>query len=230
MRYVGTELELFRDAANWKRYWTSAIQPHVGGDVLDVGCGLGVNAPFLLNKDVRGYTFLEPDATLLEQVCVKELLPATVHAEKACGTTAEVTNRRFDTVLYADVLEHIADDRMELTRAMDLLLPAGHLIILVPAFQFLYSPFDAAIGHHRRYTKAMVRSRMPSGMRIVSMRYLDSAGMALSLGNRIILRNAAPDKAQIALWDRRVIPVSRWLDPLLGHRFGRSLLAVMQRI
>ena len=57
----------------------------------------------------------------------------------------------FDTILYVDVLEHIADDAAELARARRLLTPEGNLVVLAPAHQSLFSPFDAAVGHYRRY-------------------------------------------------------------------------------
>jgi 2-polyprenyl-3-methyl-5-hydroxy-6-metoxy-1,4-benzoquinol methylase len=67
----------------------------------------------------------------------------------------------FDAVLYVDVLEHIADDLSELRRAAVHLRPGGVLVILVPAHPRLYSAFDAAIGHYRRYTKSMLITVVP---------------------------------------------------------------------
>jgi hypothetical protein len=59
------------------------------------------------------------------------------------------------------VIEHIEDSTAELRRAVDLLAPGGHLLILVPAFNYLYSPFDKAIGHFRRYDKKILKAELP---------------------------------------------------------------------
>ena len=61
--------------------------------------------------------------------------------------------RKFDTVIYVSVLEHIADDLREFKLAKDVLTPGGKILIFVPALPFLYSPIDANTGHIRRYTK-----------------------------------------------------------------------------
>jgi 2-polyprenyl-3-methyl-5-hydroxy-6-metoxy-1,4-benzoquinol methylase len=67
----------------------------------------------------------------------------------------------FDTIIYLDVLEHIADDRAELACAARLLSPQGCVIVLSPAHQFLFSPFDQAVGHYRRYSRATLRDLTP---------------------------------------------------------------------
>ena len=229
MNYVGTELELFQHAVNWKRYWSAQVAPYVQGKVLDVGCGLGVNAAYVVNDRVTGYTFLEPDGSLLQQVGEHVQLPATIAHRRIQGTTEQFKGEHFDTLLYIDVLEHIEYAAEELLRASDLLDTGGHLIIVAPAFPFLYSPFDKAIGHYRRYTKRMLREQIPATLQEARIRYLDSAGLALSLGNKLLLRQAAPTLAQIALWDRRIVPISRFTDLLVGHSFGRSLVAVYRQ-
>ena len=227
--YPGQELALFRDAVNWKQYFAEVLRPHVNGRVLDVGCGNGVNAPYLIHAGVKAYTYLEPDAALLAQV-VDHALPALLReGERIHGTTADITHRQFDTVLYLDVLEHIADDAAELRRASQLLAPGGRLVVLAPAFQALYSPFDAAIGHHRRYTKRSLAAVVPPGLHVDQLRYLDSLGLLLSLGNRLLMRQAMPTREQVLFWDRRVVPRSRWTDRLLGRWLGRSVVGVFRR-
>lgn len=230
MTYEGTELELFQHATNWKRYWSAQVGAFVSGRVLDVGCGFGVNAGYLANERIVSYTFLEPDQDLLVHVADRSGLPTSIPAHRIHGTTGTIEDGRFDTLLYIDVLEHIADPSAELARAASLLDTGGHLIIVVPAFQFLYSPFDMAIGHYRRYTKAMLRTQLPVTFKEVHLRYLDSAGLLLSLGNKILLRRAAPTAGQITFWDTYIVPCSRITDRVTMNSFGRSLVAVYQKV
>lgn len=229
MNYVGTELELFQHAKHWKRYWTSTVKFAVCGHVLDVGCGLGVNARYVCNDRITGYTFLEPDARLLARVQQYAPPTSTIAQHTIHGTTKDLKGEQFDTLLYIDVLEHLEDAVGELQRARDLLRVGGHLIIVVPAFMFLYSPFDKAVGHYRRYDRRMLREQLPTAFHPVRMHYLDSAGLLLSLGNKLLLRHSTPTAGQIAFWDTCIVPLSRITDTLTLHTFGRSLVAVLRK-
>jgi len=63
----------------------------------------------------------------------------------------------------------------------------------------------------------------------VASRYLDTAGLLASTGNRLLLRSADPSEAQVRFWDRWLVPVSERLDRVLGHRVGKSLVGVWQK-
>jgi len=230
-RYTGSELELFAAATRWKAYWAGMLRRFVTGRVLEVGAGIGSNVPPLLSAQVSAWTALEPDDALAERMrnlLARGALPALCAV--VTGTLAELpAEERFDTILYIDVLEHIADDRAEIARAAAHLAPGGRLIVLVPAHPFLFSPFDAGIGHHRRYSRAALTALAPPGCRLERCRMLDSVGFFASLANRLALRAAHPTQGQIRLWDRVMVPLSRWLDPLLGYRFGKTVVAVWAR-
>jgi hypothetical protein len=143
------------------------------------------------------------------------------------GTLADLApGDCFDAIAYVDVLEHIPDDAAELARAAGHLAPGGRLAVVAPAHQWLYSPFDAAIGHHRRYTKGSLSGVVPTGLTPVTVRYLDAVGLLASAANRMLLRQRLPDRRQLALWDGLMVPLSRGLDPLLGFRVGKSVLGV----
>ena len=52
-RYVGSELELFEKARNWKAYWRAQIAGFVRGEVLEVGAGIGANTLTLAGLTYR---------------------------------------------------------------------------------------------------------------------------------------------------------------------------------
>lgn len=217
-RYPGGELALFRAAVRWKAYFRAQMAPFIGGDVVEVGAGMGGTTALLARLPHRRWLCLEPDPELAAHIRSHEV---------RVGVLADLpAGERFDTVLYVDVLEHIADDRAELAAAAARLRPGGRIVVLAPAHQALFSPIDQAFGHHRRYDRAGLLAAAPPGLRLERLRHLDSAGMLLSLANRWLLRQTLPTPAQIAVWDRLVVPVSRVLDPLTGWRLGKSVLAV----
>jgi SAM-dependent methyltransferase len=229
--YVGGELELFATAFNWKSYLGRMLRPHIRGKVLDVGAGIGGNISHFHGASVTAWTSLEPDPRLAAQISTRigrGALPANCRVVTGDLGTIEACSH-YDTILYIDVLEHIADDAAEMAEAARRLLPGGRLVVLAPAHPFLFSPFDKAIGHHRRYSKRTLRKVGPNGCQLIQARMLDSIGFFASLGNRLILRSANPTPQQIMFWDKVLVPLSRIVDPCTGFLFGKSVLAVWQR-
>jgi SAM-dependent methyltransferase len=147
------------------------------------------------------------------------------------GSTETIKDTaKFDAILYIDVLEHITDDKAELERASRLLRSGGSLIVLSPAYGWLYTPFDRAIGHLRRYRKRTLKASAPRDCRLEKMMYLDSAGLLASSGNRLLLKQSMPTLRQILFWDRYLVQVSRVLDPLVLHGFGKSILGIWTKL
>jgi SAM-dependent methyltransferase len=140
-----------------------------------------------------------------------------------------LAGQQFDTIVYIDVLEHIEKDSEELSEAARHLRPGGHIIVLSPAHQRLYSPFDAAIGHFRRYNRSSLRAVSPVDLTLIRMRYLDSVGLLASLANSLFLRQSMPHKGQLQFWDNWIVPVSRVLDPLLFYSAGKTIIGIWRK-
>ena len=228
--YEGGELDVFTLATNWKAYWASRVEQHVGPRVLEVGAGLGATARVLCKRQKK-WIALEPDPALAQRMRDEidaERLPPI--CEVRVGTLEDLdASEVFDTILYIDVLEHIQDDRGELEHAAGSLDQGGSIVVIAPAHQYLYTAFDKAIGHFRRYDRRMITALNPSGLKLSRFEYIDSVGFLASLGNRLLLNSSSPSASQIKVWDRLMVPLSRCLDPLLQRRFGKSVLAVWSK-
>ena len=61
------------------------------------------------------------------------------------------TSEKFDFVVMFDVLEHIEDDMSVIKEVHRILKNDGYFVIIVPAFNFLYSSHDRILKHFRRY-------------------------------------------------------------------------------
>jgi hypothetical protein len=229
--YEGKELELFAQARNWKTYWSGKVRSHIGKSVLEVGAGLGANTPYLLGPEQESWLCLEPDAALLDQI------PARL-AEEPQGKIVKTrlgllrdlsADEIFDTILYIDVLEHIAKDFDEMRTALGHLSPKGKIIVLAPAHPRLYTDFDRELGHYRRYTRRSLRDCTPPGATLIQMYALDSFGLMASIANKLLLHQSMPSPRQIAFWDWCLVPISQLTDPLIGFSIGKSLIAVWQK-
>ncbi len=225
--YVGKELDVFLSARRWKAYWIGRIERWISGDVLEIGAGIGANTAALQNPNVASWLCLEPDVTLKARL--ETAVADLPKVSAALGTIATLSGRTFDCILYIDVLEHIENHREELEQAAQSLRPGGRVIVLAPAHQWLYSPFDAAIGHHRRYSRATLTAISPRSCRLETMFYLDAAGLFASGANRLLLKQSQPTLRQILFWDTYIVPVSRLIDPLFGYRCGKSVVGVWVR-
>jgi 2-polyprenyl-3-methyl-5-hydroxy-6-metoxy-1,4-benzoquinol methylase len=231
--YTGGELELFREAHHWKAYLASELRPFVGGRVLEVGAGIGGTTRAFgdTGATVSDWCCLEPDpaqADHLREMVKRHELPRACRVRE--GTVGDLPPQEaFDSILYVDVLEHIADDAAELRAAARHLAPGGHLVVLSPAHRWLFSPFDRRVGHHRRYTRASLLAAAPGELVPVRTRYLDAAGLLASLANRVLLRQAEPTPREIRVWDSVLVRASTRVDRLFLYRIGKSVLAVWRR-
>lgn len=232
-QYLGSELDLFAKAHNWKAYIRREIGQYVKGHVLEVGAGIGETTKTLINGHEKSWTCLEPDRRLAGRIAVtlndesdgKSGMPQVI-----VGSIDQLAcDRKYDAILYIDVLEHIEKDALEIKKAAQKLKISGCLIVLAPAHQCLYSPFDAKIGHIRRYHHKELIAISPADTRLLRVRYLDSVGCLASLGNKAILRSGIPTKNQILIWDRLMVPLSRTFDSVFRYKIGKSIYIVWQK-
>lgn len=229
--YIGNELELFDKAVNWKRYYGNMIKPYLKGVVMEVGAGIGSTTQSLCDGSQQQWICLEPDKKLavhIQQKLDQSLLPSCCSLRTGI-LKDQPAGEKYDAVIYIDVIEHIEDDAAELKEAAARLKPGGHLAIIVPAHQWLFSPFDTAIGHFRRYNKSRLVQAVPSSLKKVKLRYLDSVGLAASAANKMFLKQSYPTSKQIKLWDTSMVPLSTIADGIFGYTMGKSVLGIWQK-
>jgi len=218
-------------ANNYNDWTFSLFAPLVRGRVLEVGCGVGSftrrivaagGFESLLSIDVS------PDAV---ERCRRSLEHPALTFRNARVEDVPDEHDAFDLIVCMNVLEHIEDDRQALAHMLSLLRPSGTLFLLVPAHRFLFTPFDDASGHFRRYDKGHMKKLLlaaAGGAHIqVTQHYFNAVG---ALGYFVVYKvlrklpreNAA---AEIGLFDKWISPVMRRVE---GKRlpFGISLVSV----
>jgi SAM-dependent methyltransferase len=211
-----------REAENYNRYLVDLILDHgqVGRRVVDFGAGAGTFAERVAALGLE-VTAVEPDDHLRGLLAERGI--------RAVAAVADLADRSFDYAYTLNVLEHIEDDVAAL-RDLHALV-AGGLLVYVPAFPILYTSMDAKVGHVRRYTRASLTACVSAaGYRIEKVAYADSLGFFATLlfkaaGNR----SGDVNPSMLRLYDRFVFPVSRLVDKLMGHWFGKNLLLVARK-
>jgi SAM-dependent methyltransferase len=230
--YESSDLEIFAKATNWKKYWADKLRPQISGQVVEVGAGVGTSTKYLCTQEYPHWLCLDPDpshVTQLTRLIESGELPGFCEAKG--GVLADLASDfRADTILYVDVLEHIEEDEGEIKLAASHLRPGGHIVVLSPAFRFLYSPFDKTVGHYRRYEKSDAPRLTAEDLALVDVFFLDSVGFLASLTNRMFLKSTMPSPEQIAVWDGMMIPLSKFADVFFRFVFGRSIVMIWRKL
>ena len=133
---------------------------------------------------------------------------------------------RFDTVVALNVVEHIDDHELAIRNAHRLLRSGGRLVILVPAYPWLYNPLDRELGHFRRYTKKSLE-RLLSGerLRVAEMGFFNAAAIGGWWMAGSVLRMDKIKKGPLNLYNS-LVWLMRLIDKLLGKWIGLSIIAV----
>lgn len=216
------------EANNYLDWLADLCAPHLGERCLELGAGHGD----LTERFVA--TGRSIDATDVSDAFLDVLQRrfAEVDSVNVCAldVTALDAHERYDSIVMANVLEHIEDDADALRRLHDALSPGGRLIVYVPAFMALYSRFDREIGHYRRYRRPQLRERFrEAGFRVVDSRYVNSLGAPGWFVYCRLLGRKSSDQMTVSTCDRVIVPLVRKLEDRVPPPFGLSLLVVGER-
>jgi SAM-dependent methyltransferase len=211
------------------------LQRHAppGARILDVGCGTGATTASLRRfGDVSGID-LGPAA--LRHARARGLSVARGSAERI-----PVRSAALDVVVALDVLEHLDDDRRALLEILRVLRPGGILLLTVPAYAFMWSGHDNAIGHRRRYLRGELRERIVSaGFEVALCSYVMGSilpiAMAVRLAERVFGRRG-PARADYPAVPRvlnsalaHLVGLGGLVAPIVPLPFGLSIIAVARR-
>ena len=140
-------------------------------------------------------------------------------------------------MLLLDVIEHLEDDVAALQAARRLLTEGGVLVVTVPAYPWLWSGHDAALGHRRRYVAEGLRRLVEgAGYRVERLTYFNTVLFPAIAATRLYKRWRGDDRHDL----RRPGPtLNRLLEMLFALErhvvpspalpFGTSLMVVARR-
>ena len=110
-----------------------------------------------------------------------------------------------------NVIEHIADDRLLVSRLTELLNPGGSLLVYVPACPLAFGSLDVELGHYRRYTPATLTELLRSAGLDGQPRYMNLLGLLGWFVNGRVLRQKLVSPRGVALFER-LVPLIRLED------------------
>ena len=226
MEYLGKELELFDKASFWRTYLYLFIKKFIGKKILEVGAGIG-SFTKIYTKDNFNMTLSELDNYNYQTLKKKFDSHKNIKVE---NKLINQFNETFDTILYLSVLEHIEDDKKEILNALEKLIAGGHLIICVPAHNYMYSNFDKEIGHFRRYEMNFFDNLDLKNATVKKSFFIDSFGQLIYFLNKLIFsKEVYPTKLKIFIWDKIFIPITCIIDFLLFYKFGKNIICIIKK-
>ena len=226
-----SDLEIMSSAQNYRTWMYNRIRPFIGRRVLEVGCGIGNFTSLFLDRDLVVAT--DVYAPCVEQLRIRLsgnpcVVPMKLDISDPAALALE--EYEFDTVVCLNVLEHIEDDLSALSHMHHALKEGGRLVLLVPAFQFLYGTVDRSLDHYRRYTRKNLLPRMrEAGFEIERSFYMNVIGMAGWFLNNRVLKRTEENADQINFFDRYIAPIADRTERIVPPPFGLSLIAIGQK-
>jgi len=223
--YSGWELPHFDKARNFRNYQFDLIKSHIKNNIAEIGPGTGS----LLEK----YIFLTKKKIYLfeptKKFCV--LLEKKFKKKVKIFNSYFISNKKYNTIIYMDIIEHIFNDKDEILKAYNNLARNGKLIINVPAFKILFSRFDKDVNHFRRYQKNTFSKTLNElNIKKYNMIYYDSVGFFLSLLSKFFSKNYKKKFGlKIRIWDKLII-LSKIIDMITFNSFGKSLLIIIKKV
>lgn len=222
-------LDVISEARNFNEWMYQTIRPYCQGEILEIGSGIGNISEFFINDGAK-ITLSD----IRENYC--KLL------ENRFGSSAKITTLdlthpdfdsrykshlgAFDCVFALNVVEHIKDDNLAISNCYKLLREGGSLVILVPAYQFLYNRFDLELEHFRRYSvRGLNQLIAGNNFRVVHSRYFNFMGIPGWFVSGKLQKNKSIPKGQMNLYNK-LVPFFKLIDKALFNTIGLSAISV----
>lgn len=123
-----------------------------GAPVVELGCGGGAVAAAMSHA---GFEVVGVDGHVVRlREAARRAPNATFWAHDLSRGAAPVEKAHFAVAALFDVIEHLDDAEAALADALSLVKPGGLLVGTVPALMSLWSNYDEASGHKRRYSRS----------------------------------------------------------------------------
>ena len=165
-----------RQIKNQKKHWwfqarkkiidqiISSINLKKKKNILDFGAGSGVNLDMLRK---HGLVDIHEQNKYARAIIKKEKKIKNLYS------TLKIKKNFYDLILLADVIEHVKQPKELLKDLKKFLKKDGHILITVPAYQFLFSKKDEVLGHYRRYNKKLLKKEL-SGFKVENISYFNT--------------------------------------------------------
>ncbi|HJS56116.1 MAG TPA: methyltransferase [Chitinophagaceae bacterium] len=223
-------LEVIAKAESFNKWMYQQFKQNLKGEILEIGSGIGNISQLVIEE---GYSVTLSDYN--EEYCdslrrmfsqkknVREIIRIDLldpdFESKYAGY-----KEKFDSVFLLNVIEHIEDDLLAVKNCNHLLKHDGHLILLAPAYSWLYSSFDKQLGHYRRYSLTALKELLKKGkFSILSGSYFNFTGIGGWLLFGKILNQKMLSSGEMTAFNK-IVPLAKLVDTLVWKKSGLSII------
>ena len=204
----------FRALHRRLEYWLKRQLPGGRARVLDAGCGTG---GFLRHLEAAQHGWELTGVDISPVAC--ELARTRTGVKIREGSLAKLPfwDDSFDAIVTGDVLYHVDDVAVVLSEFVRCLKPGGVVIVNEPAYRWLWSYHDTAVGSKHRFTRPELRARFRAvGLEVDFASYANMLALPLIVARRKIFppRNPTSDVQFFPKPVEKIFAAMAWLEHL----------------
>lgn len=231
MDAVDISLKLMSEVNHYNKWIFKNIQPYLGKNNLEIGCGIGNISQFLIRKG--NLVAIDISDKYVQEVKekFKDYLNFQAYQWDVSSQLPDfLKEESFDSIICLNVLEHIENDLLALKNMKQLLKSGGYLNLLVPAVRFAFGSLDKEMKHFRRYSKSELEKKLKlSDFEVVKSFHMNLLGLiGWIFYGRVLQRKQLPSK-DIHLIDR-LVPLLNKLENLFPPPTGLSLIVIGRKV
>lgn len=198
--------------------WLAERYLPANGSYLEVGCGTGFVLQMLHKtfSEWRIYaTEVQPEGIEFAQ----KRVPSDVNFFQMDACHIPFRDE-FSVIGAFDVIEHIPDDVAAIAQIHSALKPGGHFILSVPQHMFLWSKYDEAGCHFRRYSNAEIEGKLKTaGFSILASTSFNSLLLPLMMLSRVMKKEDSSGQVDVLEELRLSSAANTGLSAILGIEF-----------
>lgn len=227
-------LVVIDQTSNFTNWMYEEIKPYLGGNILEIGSGLGTYSKKVIRDFPQSKIWLSDiDKDYLEKLKDQFCRLPHVYTRKIdLNNPHDFENfpKKFNSIFALNVLEHVSDDIAAIKQLSRLLSPNGKLIFLVPAHKILFNCIDEAVGHCRRYDKQEIVEKIAqTDFKIKKLFYFNFFAIFGWFINGNILKKPALNESAMKFFDKLVPTFKIFERNFLRKISGISLIVILEK-
>ena len=223
-------LNVIEKANRFNEWMYNAISPDCKGRILEIGSGIGNISKFFINDNKKIVL-----SDLRNNYCelLKEKFKNPILKIDLVNPNFDVEYKSlfqtFDSVFALNVIEHIENDILAINNCKKLLKEGGNLIILVPAYQWLFNNFDNELEHFRRYSRKGIKNIIKkNNLKVEKLFFFNVIGIfGWFLSGKILKKKTIPE-GQMNLFNF-LVPVFKLADKIVFRKIGLSVICIAKK-